>query len=199
MNARLKKSFGWYTGLVYQGRYMVNHWNVTLDLLTVSTDSDQQNIAYERMKYFMHHVLDDSILIGSEDPALEHYQKTGARLLILPDEPVDQIVGIMLYLKLNAIMENRMVVTRTETWSVQGDQTSYLHIGGENVGECLGQDGWWADNRPVWTNTQPRTRGKVVDLERSTEWKDVGLAWDSDTVAKSDSVVFAKFNRNEDQ
>lgn len=200
MNARLRKSFGWYSGLVYQERFMANHFNCELDLLTVSESASEQNIAYERMKYFIHHILDDSILIASDDPALERYQATGARVIVLPDEPVDQIVGIMLYLKLNAIMENRMVVSRTETWSIQGDQTSYIHVAGENVGPNLGQDGWWVDDRPIWCASRSKEDGKIINLERMADWKDYGLSWDSNSDDdKTDSVVFARFDKNENQ
>lgn len=199
MNARLKKSFGFYSGMFYQGKFMVNHWNVQLDLLTVSESADQQNIAYERMKYWMHHVIDDSILIAHDDPALATVSDLNARILVLPDEPVDQIIGIMLYLKLNAIMENRMIVVGTEIWSTQGDQTSYIHIGGENLGPNLGQDGWWSDSRPVFSVARNQTTGKVVTLDRGAEWKDVGLAWESRDGERSDTVVFAKFPKDEDK
>lgn len=199
MNARLRKSFGWYAGLVYQGRFMVNHFNCELDLLTVSESAGEQNTAYERMKYYMHHVLDDSILIASDDPTLDKYLDTGARVIVLPDEPVDQIVGIMLYLKLNAVMENRLVVSRTETWSTQGDQTSYIHVGGENVGPNLGTDGWWADARPTWSAVRSRADDKVVNLERTPEWKDLGLAWDTPDDDGNHRVIFARFEKNENQ
>lgn len=199
MSARLKKSFGFYTGLIYQGQFLVNHWNVTLDLVTVSDDSDQQNTAYERMKYWVGRVLDDSILIGHEDPALEQVSSMNARVIVLPEEPVDQIVGIMLYLKLNAIMENRMIVAATEIWSTQGDQTSYIHLAGENLGPDLGQDGWWSDPRPIWSMNRARGTGNVVSLDRAAEWKDFGLGWESQDSTTSGNVVVAQFPRNEDQ
>lgn len=199
MTARLKKTFGFYTGLLYQGKFMVNHWNINLDLLTVSDSSDQQNIAYERMKYWMQHVLDDSILVAHDDPALATVQNLDARIIALPDEPVDQIIGMMLYLKLNAIMENRMIVAATEIWSTQGDQTSYVHVGGENLGPDLGQDGWWTDPRPIFSMDRSQKNGKVVKLDRGSEWQDLGLAWGSTDSDNSSTVVFAKFSRDEDQ
>lgn len=199
MSARLSKRFGFYTGLVYDGRFMINHHNADLKILTVSDSNDEQNTAYERMKYWIHHVLDDSIMISAQDPAIDAWLATPSRLLILPDDPCDQIVGIMLYLKLNAIMENRMVVTDTEIWSTQGDQMSYLHTAGENVGPNLGQDGWWVDARPNWSIDRPRDQGKVISLDRVPEWKDFNLHWESADSPKSDSVVFADFGRNEDK
>ena len=199
MSARLKKSFGFYTGLIYQSQFLVNHWNVNLDLITISDDSDQHNIAYERMKYWIGRVLDDSILVSHDDPALEDVHRINGRTIVLPDEPVDQIVGIMLYLKLNAIMENRMVVAATEIWSTQGDQTSYIHTAGENLGPNLGRDGWWSDPRPIYSMNKPNRSGNVVSLDRSSEWKDFGLGWNDNDDTKSDTVVVAQFPRNENQ
>lgn len=199
MTARLKKSFGFYTGMAYQGQFLVNHWNVNLDLVTVSDDSSQQNVAYERMKYWVGRVLDDSILIGHADPALADFSRINGRLIVLPDEPVDQIVGIMLYLKLNAIMENRMIVAATEIWSTQGDHTSYIHMAGENLGPDLSLDGWWSDPRPIYSLNRSRSTGNVVSLDRLAEWKDFGLEWESNDVEPAGNVVVAQFPRNEDQ
>jgi len=199
MSARLKKSFGFYTGLIYQSQFLVNHWNLNLDLVTVSDDSGDHNTAYERMKYWIGRVLDDSILIGQADPVLEDVNRLNGRIIVLPDEPVDQIVGIMLYLKLNAIMENRLIVAATEIWSTQGDQTSYIHMSGENLGPDLGQDGWWSDPRPIWSMNRPQGTGNVVSLDRPAEWKDYGLGWETDPETQSGNVVVAQFPRNEDQ
>lgn len=199
MTARLSKTFGFYTGVVYENRFMINHHTVDLKMLTVSDSNDEQNTAYERMKYWVRYVLDDSILISDSDPSLDKWLATDCRLIVLPDDPCDQIVGIMLYLKLNAIMENRMVVTDTEIWSTQGDQMSYLHSTGENVGPNLGQDGWWADPRPIWSNQRPKNRDKVISLDRASEWKDFNLGWESQDRNKTESVVFADFGKNEDQ
>ena len=199
MSARLKKSFGFYTGLIYQGQFLVNHWNVNLDLVTVSDDGGELNTAYERMKYWIGRVLDDSILIGHADPALEDVSRLNGRVIVLPDEPVDQIVGIMLYLKLNAIMENRLVVAATEIWSTQGDQTSYIHMAGENLGPDLGQDGWWSDPRPIYSMHKNLRTGNVVSLDRPAEWKDFGLGWEPNDDKISGNVVVAQFPRNEDK
>lgn len=199
MNARLKKSFGFYSGLVLDGRFMVNHYNVEFCLLTISDSHLQQNIAYERMKYCMHRVFDDSLFIADNDKMLKNYLDTGARCLVLPDEPVDQIIGIMLYLKLNAIMESRMVVTDVEIWSTQGDSTSYLHSSGENVGLALSNDGWWADSRPVWSATRPKDDGKVISLDRAAEWQDFGLGWETDESERHGNVLMAKFGPDENK
>lgn len=199
MNARLKKSFGFYTGMVYDRRFMVNHYNVDLDLLTVSRDHEQQNIAYDRVKHWFFEIMDDSLLISQKDPDLQSWAATGARIIAMPDEPVDQLLGIMLYLKLNSIMENRMVVTDVEIWSTQGDSTSYLHSVGEGVGESFSQDGWWVDSRPIWMYQKPRDQGKIVSMDRLAEWKDFDLDWERSHDREKNTVVFANFKRDENK
>lgn len=198
MNVRLRKNLVWYSGLVFQENFCVNHYEADIDLMTVTSDHNEQNIAYERMKSWVYQVLNDSILISENDPSLPRFQATGARIIILPEPPVDQILGIMLYLKLNSIMQNRMVVTDVTVKSSQGDDMCYLHSVGESFGENLVNDGWWSDPRPTWTDARPRGKEKVVALDRFPEWKDYGLEWDNGD-AKGQNVVFAKFNKNENQ
>lgn len=198
MNVRLKKTIGWYCGVVYQEQFLVNHCTAEISLITVSPSNEEQNIAYERMKFFFDHVLDNSILINEYSPLLETYQKIGAKLVIFPDEPVDQLVGMMLYLKLNAIMENRVVVTDVEIWSKIGDAVSYLHSAGESVNP-LSHDGWWVDRRPLYAPTQEKAvKDKIVNLDRPNEWKDYDLDWNNDQDS-GNSVVFAKFGQDEEK
>ena len=197
MNVRLKKTFTWYAAIVYGDRFLINHYTAEISMITVTADNDEQNIAYERTKMFIRDVIDGSVMISQNSPNLGLYQKIGTKILVLPEEPFDQIVGMMLYLKLNAVMENRMVVTDVELQSHAGDTMNYLHSAGESVGP-LEQEGWWLDSRPTWANSPEKPRSKIVNLSRSPEWADHGLDW-TDGKNSSDSVVFAKFDRNEDK
>lgn len=176
---------------------MVNRYQLVVDLLTVSTDHHQQNVAYERMKYWIHEVMDQSILIGQNSDMIDVVSQLNDCVIVLPCEPVDQIIGIMLYLKLNAVMENRMIVTDIEICSSQGEYTSYLHNTRENLGSDLEQDGWWSDPRPVWVTQKSRDQGKIVSLDRGPDWKDHGLDWDETADQENDSVVFANFKKDE--
>ena len=177
---------------------MINHYEMVANFLTVTDDHFQQNVAYERMKHWMNRVMDGAILIDDQDEKLPLYAATGARIMAVPEEPVDQIIGILLYLKLNAIMENRMVVTDIELWSTQGDDTRYLHSHGENLGPRLGQDGWWTDARPIWGAARQRVDGKVVNLDRPPEWQDYDLGWE-DTSGEEHSAIIKTFPGNDNK
>lgn len=186
------------TGMVYENKFAVNQYSVTLGMITVSDDNDQQNIAYERMKFWLFNVFQDGILISEHSDALAAWANTGSKVLSLPEEPVDQIVGMMLYLKLNSIMENRMVITDVELSSIEGDNTAYVHNHGENLGPLI-EDGWWTDARPGWISTKSSgKRNKIVTLDRLPEWKDYDLDWAADTASDKNTVVFADFKRNDE-
>lgn len=196
MNARLSKNFVWYSGIVYHGEFLINHFEAKVDLLTVSTQHEEQNIAYERSKIWVDNICNGAIFIASTDKTLPAYQNLNARLIIMPEDPVDQVIGIMLYLKLNSIMQNRLVVTDVSIKSTQGDDMEYHHASGESLGDGLSTDGWWIDPRPVYTDFKPRAKQKIVALDRGPEWKDYGLDWDAEET-KSSGVVFAKFGKDE--
>ena len=200
MNVRLRTILGWNSGLVHGDRFCVNQYQAQIDMITVTADNHEQNIAYERVKHMTYHIFEDAILISRDHDKLALYQHTGARVIVLPDEPVDQIMGMMLYLKFNAVMENRMVVTDVEISSVQGDNMGYLHSHGENLSAGLSLDGWWTDANPTWYDMPvTHTRDKVVSLNSRPEWTDHGLAWTDVTDKESNSVVFANFGRDADK
>jgi hypothetical protein len=200
MNVRLRTILGWNSGLVHGDQFCVNQYQAQIDMITVTADNHEQNIAYERVKHITHHIFEDAIMIAHDHPKLTQYQHTGARVIVLPDEPVDQIMGMMLYLKFNAVMENRMVVTDVEISSVQGDNMGYLHSHGENLSAGLSLDGWWVDAAPTWYDVPvTHTRDKVVSLNSRPEWADHGLAWTDATNKQSNSVVFADFGRDADK
>ena len=198
MNVRLKKNFSWCSGLVYNDQFMVNQFGTELTMITVSDDLAQQNIAYERMKFWFHDVMEGAVLMAQNDKKLEQWHNMGARIMTLPDAPVDQLVGIMLCSKLNAIMEDRIVVTDVELWSRAGDSMSYLHNWKENPGP-LGESGWWTDARPIWNLSRAANQDKVVSLDLGNDWKQHELDWDTEPRDTNDTVVFAKFNRDADQ
>ena len=198
MTARIKKQFSFSTGLVYQGHFMINHYTVTLTMTVKSHDFYQQNIAYERMKYWMQEIMSDSILISEKDSKLKQFSALDTTVIVLPQDPVDQLVGIMLYSKINAVMEDRIEIDELEIVSSQGDDTVYLYGAGEVTASGVPFSDWWFDARPVASQPKVKPNGKVVNLTRIPEWDELGLAWDTEQETDN-TVVFANFGANENK
>jgi len=200
MNVRLSRIWQWQSGIVYKDYFYINTYTAKIYMHTTSMYDHDHDVAYGRMEYWFQEVMQDSVLLSTDSANVKAYAATGQRLLLFPDQPVDQLVGIMLCLKLNAITEGRMIITDVDLSSVHGADMRFHHNQSEAVGP-LGTAGWWQDSRPVWSHATAHTRGsKVVSLNRAADWNSLELDWQSTALGtKHSSIVFADFDRDEDK
>lgn len=200
MNVRLKYFIEFTAGIFYQGAMQMNNYRVTLHMITLSTDSNEHNKALDRIKVFLNYCIDSTVFINSEyEDKCTQLSQAGVKITTLPTEPVDQIVGMMLYSKLNAIMEERMFVHEIEIASSLGDNIVYLHCDEENLGP-FEKDGWWNNADLIHYDTDLINHDNIVPMHRANAWRDLDLDWtDSGNVVDTDNtVVFADF-RNDEQ
>ena len=104
MNPRIEKDFVFETAVHFENKFMINFYELTL-LMDVTTDNHhEQNIAIERINYFIEHFIDSGIFVAAnQEKVIANYENAGIRVLTLPEEPYDQIIGLILLLKLNAL------------------------------------------------------------------------------------------------
>ena len=200
MSVRLIKTYHWSSGVIWDGSFMINNYEARLDLLAETPDPELQNLAYNRMNYWIYNVMQDAVLIGPDNDTIAAYQATGQRLVIMPDEPVDQLVGMMLYSKLNAIMEQHIRISELAIGSRLGDDMFYVHDQEEDLGP-FSDLGWWQDPRPRWSDAKSRrSKNNVIAINRAPEWKELDLDWNPAAQQNQDSdVLFASFRKDEDQ
>jgi hypothetical protein len=198
MNVRLQYDLDFLAGVYYEDQLQMNRYTVSLNLLTNSKDSAATNIALDRVKAFVHGALESTVFINQANmERAEFMQMIGINVTTLPQEPVDQIVGMMLYYKLNAVMEQRMTVTGLDIASSLGDSVWYQHDEDDMSGP-FAEDGWWhrasMQHESIEHDPEP---GNVVKVT-STGWYEMNLEWPENTAPVSDNtVVFANFPRNE--
>jgi hypothetical protein len=186
-------------GVYYGGGVRMNNYNLRLWLTTNCTDSTSQNVAFERIKYFVFSDLDSTVFINcAETERCDKLVDAGLNITTLPGDPVDQIIGIMLYYKLNAIMEDRMIVTEIEISSDLGEGMVYLHGENENT-DLVNKSDWWHDSDLIHCDYNVIAADKVVSLRTDSSWRDLDLAWPlSNKPEQSDpTIVFAEFGKNE--
>lgn len=197
MNARIRQQFNFVAGLVYREHYISNLYQLTLDMVTATDDPEQQNVAYERIKYWVEDVLADSVLIQADDATLDAHRATGRRVHVLPQEPIDSVLGMMIYLKTNAVAEDRILVTEVALSSTEGGEVIYLHGSEEEDAEIFAGTGWWRDPKPYCVDKKNRRKinSNVIALDRLPEWTDLGLDWEN--VQEKTSVVITNFTRDD--
>jgi hypothetical protein len=187
-------------GVYYGGEMRMNNYSLTLDMLTNSTDSMGHNVAFERIKYFVYNKMDSTIFINQEHQTqCDKYISAGLSITTMPSEPVDQLVGLMLYYKLNAIMEERILVEQTAINSALGDNMVYLHSEHEitDIGKI---PDWWTSPDTVHNDCVTLPTDKILSMHSNSEWRDLELLWsDNEPVTDNGNiVVFADFKPNND-
>ena len=197
MNVRLKHDMHFTAGIYYNDQLRMNNYSLRLWMTTTTKNTEDQNTAFERIKYFVYTQLDSTVFVNHQH--LEVCKKlatAGVNVTTMPGEPVDQIIGIMLYFKLNAITEGRMNIVETELTSTLGENVTYLHSDFE---DSMGfeQPAWWTTADVVHSDVVLDESDKIVSLAQNTAWRDLDMAW-TDTPAETDTgnvVVFANFKQ----
>jgi hypothetical protein len=176
---------------------MCNTYSVSLQLLTCVNDQTQISVALERIKAFVYSELAHTVFINQNlDPHAEMLELLGANVTTLPHDPTDQIVGLMLFCKLNAVMEGRVKITQLDISSELGDSVWYKHSNDDSLGP-FDLDGWW--HKPTVQHDsmiKMDSTENVVRVERSA-WIDYGLTWFDDSESAGNVVVYANFSKNE--
>jgi hypothetical protein len=200
MNVRLQYDLDFLAGIYYDDRLQLNSYSVSMSLLTKTTDALNTNIAMDRLKMFMHGELANTVFINqTAKERAEMLHIMGVNVTTLPEEPVDQIVGMMLYYKLNAIMEGRMILTRLDLMSALGDSVWYQHDADEDSPGPFRADGWWHEPTVQHDTVAAGDVGDNVVKVVPNAWIEYGLTWPEDIVEPTaNTVVFANFSKNED-
>jgi hypothetical protein len=150
------------------------------------------------MKFFLAETVSNSIFVqDTEESTIEKYLLADLKVCTLPEEPYDQIIGIMLMSKLNAIAEGRLLVTDISITSEMSDGVTVSHSFDENMGP-FADDGWWNDSSTRISGIKAGKKStKIVKLIKpSVDWTDIYLSWNNEkeVIVPATEVVFANFD-----
>lgn len=201
MNVKLRFETHLIAGCHWRNRLLMNNYDVTIHMVTQTVSTDEQNVAFDRMRAMVDNFLNSRVFIdSSEQKQCKLYRSAGVEISNLPEAPLDQIIGIMLFLKLNAVMEGRIVITSLDLGSELGDRVVYTHADGEAIGP-FESSGWWHDPTPVVCDQKYRASRKedsIVELNAATSWSALNLDWEPNEKSESDgTVVYADFKRDD--
>jgi hypothetical protein len=205
MTARVKSKFSFSAGVYFSNEYTINSYLIDIDFNVEAESIREQNIALERVKYFLEYVLQNSIFIDETcDEMIEKYLDADFRVCTLPEEPYDQIVGIMLISKLNAINEGKLVVTDISISSTMSEGVWCKHSIEENLGP-FSTPGWWKESNVKINSLNKKNKSKkVLKLAKPiVTWEELYLSWEEPilniTNGPSNEVVFANFDNKTDK
>lgn len=202
MSVRLQTTLDFAGAIYIDNRLKMNRYTVLVNLYPNIADADAINIAMDRLKMFVYSELADAVFIHqSDNEKAEVLNILGLNIVTLPEEPVDQIIGLMLYCKLNAVMEGVMVIDALDIRSYLGDDITYQFEEGDPLGP-LAEDGWWHEPDTTHNNVPQEPAGENVVKVPVNGWVKYGLLWTADADAKpkdASTVVFGKFTKDADK
>lgn len=180
MGTRISKHFDFLSAVYFEGQFLINNFDVSL-VLSVETDSIyEQNVAMDRIKYFINERLENCTFVqDSETRIIEKYQAAGLKVCTLPEEPYDQIITILLLQKLNAICEGKLIVTSMELESILSDGVGFMYDVDDIESLHQFKNGWWTENSNSISSKVLGKKEKIVRLVKNNDWASLGLDWKS--------------------
>lgn len=185
--ATMKHQFEFLAGTYLGDELFFNKYTLSLSFYSVGDPALNQNIALDRMTYFIYDVIQRSVFIQEEDEeAINNFTNAGIPVLTVPGSaPVDPLVVGIIALKLNAIMDGILIIEEAELSSYVGSGISYMWDSGDDTEEIhsIVNDSddtkWWGVSGPRFTSYA--SDADVTKLEKAkpfpVTWETLGLEW----------------------
>ena len=143
------RSFTWKTEfksiIIVDNELFHNIYNVKLHIQPVTANLKEQSEYFERLKFLFQYAFANTIVTFRDEPLYEMLaQHTSNRFIELPREPYDQIMAAVCFTKSNAVVAGKILVTKVELSSYQGDGISYTVTKDGPEIQLLDVDNWWS-------------------------------------------------------
>jgi hypothetical protein len=194
LTTRIERDFSFQAGVYFKDEFLMNVYTISLYMEVETESIREQNVAMERIKYFLNDCLENSIFVqDSEHKTIEKYTSCGFKVCTLPEEPYDQIVTLLLLVKLNSITEGRLVITDITLGSRISDQVKFS-CDIESPRGPLEMPGWWLNSDtsisdPIKTSIK---KDKIVKLVKPvvSDWSDYNLIWKEKDLKANSTIGF---------
>jgi hypothetical protein len=195
MNQNLQYSVDFAGAIWYNGCLQINLYSVQMQMYVPVERSAATSVALDRIKAFVLSELSNVVFIDSQyQNEAEMFEALGVNVCTLPHEPHDQIIGIMLFCKLNAITEGQIVISQLDISSSLGDDVWYQQTTDDELGP-FGQPGWWHSRGCQKHNLGAAVEDNVVKVA-ATGWHEYDLDW-PEVGGQSSTVVKPDFRKHE--
>lgn len=192
MSTRIQHDFSFQAATFIENSFQLNWYDVSLGI-DINTDSiREQRIAMKRIAFFMVECLDSCVFVHADQrEAIDKLTACGIKVCTLPEDPYDQIINVALFLKLNAITEEKISILDISLQSKLGAGITFLYDIEEPIGP-LEADGWWNSIDIRISDVKPKKSkaDKIVELfnYKAFDWSDVDLAWKEKPAVESSTI-----------
>jgi hypothetical protein len=149
-----------------------NTYDIELTFSMLTENIDKQNMAFERVKFFMMKQFNQSLIVSTSEEHHNSLRFLTNNVITLPQEIADFYMTNALWIKLNTITEGHMSIGMLELRSEIGD--GVIFKASEHDATAL--DELVADPKKAWWHSKdPNTN----DWQEFVPWKEYGLSFRS--------------------
>lgn len=178
MTTRIEKDFVFQAAVYFEKTFLLNIYDLKLSMLVETDSVREQNIAMERMHYILEECLENCVFLNeTEKDKICDFQKTGIKVCTIPEEPYDQILSLIVLLKLNAVMEGKLYITDLVLSSKLSSGVRFNAV--TEVAENLFSGNYWYNKNTTEINdlSVENKKQKIVKLFNDENWDSIGLVW----------------------
>ena len=157
---------------------MLNHYELNMTFITRANNQQEINTAINRVYYFIDQELSHTIFVQDHYPDVVRMLRfMNVNVTTVPHEPVDQIIGMMLFVKFRSIMEARVDIDSLEISSQQGGHVIYVHEHDDSLGP-FDSPGWWHTTDTLHCDDVQPCDDQTTSLDiQPDQWRDLDLHW----------------------
>jgi hypothetical protein len=199
MNVHLRQNFVLPAAVYSDGQLMVRNYSVDVEMITVSTNIDDLDTASKRIDWFMYSQLADAVFADQADAERNSIlAMLGLNVVSIPGAPVEQMIGMMLSCKLNAIVEGRLEIIETSVSSDVSNGLWFVYRNNQTAGP-FDEPGWWHEPTLAVNNIVFEEADDNVVKVTVNPWLELDLAWSTDSDKKTPAkIIVGNFNKKHD-
>jgi hypothetical protein len=196
VNVKLSHDVSFSAVVVEGARIFPNSYKLKIDMLTLTENAVHQNVAIQRILAFIKDILNGSVFCHIKNPNASKIARLAkdSRVILFPEEPYDQIIGMILLNKLHAIVEETLEIDSIQISSNIAPDLTYTVDDFET---------FEFDNEkielPWWDRFDPTTTDNSRKLKKAETWSDYNLGWEAKTNAEIELDFILEMNDNDKQ
>ena len=174
MNFKLANDFSFSAVIIDGSNIFPNFYNIKINMETMTENNNYQNIAIQRILVFLQEMLDGCIFCSENNPIATKFIRLAkeSRVILFPEEPYDQVIGMILFHKLNAITEDMLQVESVIISSELGENLTYT------IDEFAEFEFMSAKVEiPWWDRSDLSVSNNIKQIKLTESWKDINLDW----------------------
>lgn len=175
--------------VLFDNTPLPNLYDFSIEFSGDGLDTRAEMIAFDRIKHILNTQMTAAIFADVNNPLIKNIQKNfNAYVITLPTQPIDMIIGPILFSKLISAVEGKLDIKGISISSTLGDDIS-TYISDEDLGsmtwmlddkvkEITGNPAWYYRTDAGCTDIIIQNKNGFTVEHDKEDWEEHGLGWE---------------------